>query len=606
MNRYIARIAALSFIISFQSTAADKTIVSLKGFCDAELKMAGIELPHQATVKIRALGGGERGWTYKSDRLFAYGWIINADTRELVWKMDVDNTSRSGDNREFDGSVTLDAGAYEVYFTAYAFGYHTMFTHFNINIDHRENPLFRSYRKGDKDGFWFFKSWWSEDIAKEWEKRCKDWGLELLIDESKEGTVRTFTPPKQRQSVVVRAAGLGDSKLVRQGFSLSEHMTLEVYALGEGTKDALVDYGWIVDRQRVWEMRWHDVSWGGGAKKNVKYAESLDLPHGEYVLYFVTDNSHSCADWNDAPPDDPLNWGITISATREADRNHFKATKFNELQNVIVSITRVGDSESRTEGFTLKRGTKVRVYAFGERSNERRLMADYGMILDAKTRQKAWTMDVDRTQHAGGASKNRYIDEVIDLPKGSYLVMYNTDDSHAYNDWNSDPPFDEENYGITVMGVGADFNSSVVGKYVEERDKSIIAQIATVGNGASKEERFKLDRTTRIRVYAIGEGEKREMFDYGWIEDAKTGNVVWEMTYSMTFHAGGGRKNRMVNTTILLDRGEYKLRYVSDDSHSFGSWNVDPPEDQRYWGITLYKDEGLEHPNIPVPPEPPE
>ena len=81
------------------------------------------------------------------------------------------------------------------------------------------------------------------------------------------------------------------------------------------------------------------------------------------------------------------------------------------------------------------------------------------------------------------------------------------------------------------------------------------------------------------------------MVDYGWIENAKSGEVVWEMTYGMTFHAGGARKNRVVNTTILLDKGEYRLRYVSDDSHSYNDWNSDPPDDPTMWGITLYNDE---------------
>jgi len=84
------------------------------------------------------------------------------------------------------------------------------------------------------------------------------------------------------------------------------------------------------------------------------------------------------------------------------------------------------------------------------------------------------------------------------------------------------------------------------------------------------------------------------MYDYGWIENASTGTVVWEMTYSMTFHAGGGRKNRSVNTTLLLEKGDYLLRYRSDDSHSYNDWNVEPPDDPEYWGITLYRDESLE------------
>jgi hypothetical protein len=288
------------------------------------------------------------------------------------------------------------------------------------------------------------------------------------------------------------------------------------------------------------------------------------------------------------------------------DKKNVKFFQYDEDRNLIVSLTKVRDNEYRTEGFTLKEPATVRVYAFGERNNNRRSMADYGLILNAKTRSKIWTMDVDRTYYGGGGSKNRFMDEAIALPKGSYVVSYTTDDSHSYDNWNDDPPFDPEHYGISVMGAGEKFNSAIISKYVEARDKNIIAQIVRVGNDADKTERFSLPKTTRIRVYSIGEGRDREMYDYGWIEEAKTGNVVWEMTYNMTFYAGGGRKNRMVNTTILLEKGDYRLRWRSDDSHSFGDWNVDPPEDPQYWGITLYKDEGPDRPTIPERPARPE
>jgi hypothetical protein len=81
------------------------------------------------------------------------------------------------------------------------------------------------------------------------------------------------------------------------------------------------------------------------------------------------------------------------------------------------------------------------------------------------------------------------------------------------------------------------------------------------------------------------------MADYGWIENTKTGETVWEMTYRATTAAGGAHKNRMVNKTILLEPGEYEVHYQTDGSHAFGEWNDDPPEDQIHWGITLYKEE---------------
>ena len=32
-----------------------------------------------------------------------------------------------------------------------------------------------------------------------------------------------------------------------------------------------------------------------------------------------------------------------------------------------------------------------------------------------------------------------------------------------------------------------------------------------------------------MRIFAIGEGQAGEMFDYGWIEDVDKGSRVWEM-----------------------------------------------------------------------------
>ena len=77
-----------------------------------------------------------------------------------------------------------------------------------------------------------------------------------------------------------------------------------------------------------------------------------------------------------------------------------------------------------------------------------------------------------------------------------------------------------------------------------------------------------------MRIYALGEGSEGDMNDYGWIEDAKTGRIVWEMGYRMTDHAGGARKNRMFNGTILLQAGDYNVYYESDDSHAFNDWNA--------------------------------
>lgn len=619
-------LAAFALGVVLHASGAEKSVLSLRDYCSRELQYGGIELKRPATLHIRALGGGGgQGWTYKSDQMFAYGWILDAATRKPVWTMRVSNTSRSGDDRSFDGELQLEQGRYEVYFVVYGFAHHTSFKHITLNIDHRREPLFGFDREEKKGWFSWFSEWFSEDIVDDWKNRCARWGIDVLVDERSSSTVQSVSVRPEIPNSVIRMAGLGEDEVIREAFSLSRSMRLRVYALGEGFQEGdLADYGWIVNRatrERVWEMTPRSVRHAGGAEKNIMDDRTLALDAGEYVLYYVTDDSHSAEDWNDAPPSDPLNYGVTIVAERETDRDQVRLIPYQELENVIVSMVRVGDDEYRSEGFTLKRDTPVRIYAFGERSNKRVLMADKGMILDARTRKRVWEMNAARTYHAGGASKNRFVDEVTRLPAGSYIVVYTSDDSHSYESWNAPPPFDQEHYGITVMGAGRSFDPSVVVPFVEERDKGVVAQLTRVGDDANLREPFTLERTTRLRIYALGEGAGRQMYDYGWIENAATGAVVWEMTYSMTFHAGGARKNRSVNTTLVLEKGDYLLRYRSDDSHSYNRWNEDPPNDPEYWGITLYRDESLEPapapqvrggaavrpsvPEAPAPAEPP-
>jgi hypothetical protein len=99
---------------------------------------------------------------------------------------------------------------------------------------------------------------------------------------------------------------------------------------------------------------------------------------------------------------------------------------------------------------------------------------------------------------------------------------------------------------------------------------------------------FSVKDSQEVRVFAIGEGQAGEMFDYGWIENADRTSPVWRMEEPKTTHAGGAGKNRKVDQVITLPAGNYKLHYKSDDSHAFDHWNSLPP-DINFWGIAIYK-----------------
>jgi len=91
--------------------------------------------------------------------------------------------------------------------------------------------------------------------------------------------------------------------------------------------------------------------------------------------------------------------------------------------------------------------------------------------------------------------------------------------------------------------------------------KTARAEIVHVTDNADMTVEFSLEKTQSVRVFAIGEGQGTEMFDYGWIENATTGKRVWEMKQPETKHAGGASKNRIIDVLVPLEIGKYRLRY---------------------------------------------
>ena len=206
--------------------------------------------------------------------------------------------------------------------------------------------------------------------------------------------------------------------------------------------------------------------------------------------------------------------------------------------------------------------------------------------MDADTRETVWDMREVRTEHAGGAQKNRLFDGIVTLDAGDYIAYYLTDDSHAYRDWNAAQPVGGEYWGLTLLAEGG---ADRVPTYAERENPSALAQITRVRGGERERQHFTLDQRTEVRIYALGEGDPDEMYDYGWIEDARTGRAVWEMTYRTTERAGGAKKNRRAELTLTLPAGDYELRYRTDDSHAFGDWNATPPDDPLHWGISVFR-----------------
>lgn len=83
-----------------------------------------------------------------------------------------------------------------------------------------------------------------------------------------------------------------------------------------------------------------------------------------------------------------------------------------------------------------------------KKEKEREIFVDYGWIENFNN-EVVWMMEAQYSKHAGGGYKNQFIDTILWLPKGKYVLRYITDESHAYNEWQVAPP-STEFYGVAV------------------------------------------------------------------------------------------------------------------------------------------------------------
>jgi hypothetical protein len=542
-------------------------VVEMEDFRHLDFDNESVEIKQDIQIKIEAVGLADR-W---EDNMLATGWIIDSDTRKVIWKLEVRNSStyKSRYSRRAKEEIRLAKGTYEIYYAVSPRGFWD-----------------KSYRDfGDflDDLFGGFRS--------SWRREARIWGIRILVDnQDKKYIEKTDILPDQ--GAIVHIAPLGDDEYENVGFSLSSDAEIRIYTIGEGTDGEMYDYGWIVNadtRERVWEMEYRRTQWAGGADKNRMVDKTIVLPEGNYVVYYVTDGSHSYDYWNQMAPFDPRFWGITLWGVSKGFRKDLTVKPYQPEteEKIIVEMTRVGDDRFLDESFVLKEPTQIRIRCLGEYPGRR--FVDYGWILNTQTREIVWEMTRRNTRHAGGGSKNRIFDDVVSFESGNYEVYYKTDGSHSYRRWNVGPPYNPEAWGITLFGVGKDFNPETVSFYQRSTDPVLLAQIIRIGDHERVRERFTLEETTDIRIYALGEGDDDEMYDYGWIED-ENGRRVWRMEYWDTEHAGGARKNRMINEVIILKPGGYTVYYKSDGSHSYEDWNADPPRDFMYWGITVKKE----------------
>lgn len=564
---------------SLQVAHATETLVELKDIRSDEILTIGFELP--AAIKVTVEGVGLR--LGSSNRLAAYAWLLNGDTRETVWVMERRNRDRSqsrGDLVTVEETLDLPAGRYELYLAAlnrWSGGFWDDGDHENLG------DLFN-----DLGGLFGQKG------SRQLDSKLRDCYVAVLSDQADRHALKTFEVTGERPGALLRFAPMGDNEYKEQGFELTQPATVIVYALVEVPDKTAVDRAWIThaDTQRqVWEAIRRNTEHAGGGDKNRVAREELKLEKGRYVLHYASDDSHSWEYFNNRPPFDPMNWGVTLLPGPGFPTAAFKLFDQPGHGEALVDLTRARDDVYLEQAFQLKGETSLFVRCVGEYSDWGDEFADYGTIQNASSGELVFEMTAHNTTPAGGAEKNRSFEEALTLPAGRYLATYTTDDSHSYRDWNSQAPYSPESWGLAIYP-GPRYHQGNLELLSESRlnnDGDILAKLVKVGDSEHRHTTFSLSASTRIHIVAVGEGVDRDMADFGWIEDRKTGRTVWEMTWRNTRHAGGADKNRLFDGEITLDTGDYEVFFETDGSHSFEDWNDSKPRNPNQWGITVFK-----------------
>ncbi len=581
------RSAVLGALLCLSGAAGAEPLVEVRDYPPDELRVVGFEIPRAASVDIEAVGARQRG----SDELVAYAWILNSTTRETIWSQQHGDAERVGGSRNLRRtreSLQMPAGRYELYTWAG--------TRMPVHWTSEDDFLGRH-------GIIITRGTSERDV-RELERSLGDCFVTLNSTSVAAREVTRFEPTGEIPGALYRAAGLGNDACVRAVFTLDRPAELRVYCLGEIPidADAFADGAWIVDtatRERVWELRRRDTRQAGGAEKNRLFDGGVHLAAGTYQVVAGTDGSHACKDWNAPPPDDPLNWGITLLPGKDFGITRFQLLPEWTRGEPLLALTRMRDDETADRAFRLRAPAEVQIYAEGEMAGGWDEFADRGWITKAGSGATVWEMTDGNTVAAGGATKNRLFDGTVKLAAGDYVAHFETDDSHAYDNWNADAPFDREGWGLAIYASpGMRRDDFVVVEPPREQPGgaqgtsggAALASLLEVGDDADLRAEFSLDKQARVHIHAVGEGLEHEMYDYGWIENASTGQTVWEMTMRNTRHAGGARKNRLFDGDVLLDAGRYLVRFQTDGSHAYGDWNDRRPPDSHAWGIEVTRE----------------
>ncbi len=260
------------------------------------------------------------------------------------------------------------------------------------------------------------------------------------------------------------------------------------------------------------------------------------------------------------------------------------------------------------ETFRVAQPARVALEAVGsfeaDEDSESRSLAAYGWILRREDRAVVWDMHSSPLRRQGNTLA--LATDTVALSPGvydAYFTSYgNRDDSplglsflDGLLDFSSDDRHewrgDADQWRFVARPLG---DSAAERVYLDAEapafppgEETLLWTSAPMEGRETAEYMFRAMRPAQVRVYAVGEIDGKRM-DYGWIEEAFTGERAWDMRRGNTEPAGGWDVNRLFEGTVSLAPGLYRTVFRTDPRQNYEDWVRNPPFDPAAWGVSLF------------------
>lgn len=255
-----------------------------------------------------------------------------------------------------------------------------------------------------------------------------------------------------------------------------------------------------------------------------------------------------------------------------------------------VRVARVAPGEVGVAGFSVAGPGVVEieaVVAVGELGAEE----SEAWVLEAGSRRVVWTSS--EAEEVSEGRRDRRFREELRLEPGAYELYYAVRRGAVGDEVEGliaailqREPRAAAELWVEVRGELRGLSEEELDRRRERARAGSLVDLAGLGDEAWERADFVLLAPAEVEVYALGEVSPREASDVGWIVDAATREVVWELSWEGSEPAGGSEGNRVARERLALPAGRYEARFVTDAGHSAAGWHG-APRDPSSWGMTV-------------------